>query len=106
MCIISLVADVNEPGCGGAVPPSLTNIMMEASLHLVTRHLGGGRCRGGRGEHSFSSVVTSQHQSPVIGQKYDVIITSSRGPPSLSAVIRAEVNRSVNTLSAAVTPSY
>ena len=60
----------------------------------------------GGGEHSFSSAVTSQHQSPVIGQKYDVIITSSRGPPSLSPVIRAEVNRSVNTLSAAVTPSY
>ena len=47
-----------------------------------------------------------EQQYPVIGQKYDVIITSSRGPPSLSAVIRAEVNRSVNTLSAAVTPSY
>ena len=76
------------------------------SRDAATRHLGGARCRGGRGEHSFSSAVTSQHQSPVIGQKYDVIITSSRGPPSLSAVIRAEVNRSVNTLSAAVTPSY
>ena len=54
MCIILLVADVNEAGCGGAVPPSLTNIMMEASLHLVTRHLGGAPLQGRAGVSTVS----------------------------------------------------